>query len=120
MLNLKNKRILVMGGGGFIGSHLIRTLKKHGVPTEHIFAPPSKKCDLRIWRDCLKAVKEREIVFDGAANPRDLLIRGKIPGELFYENLIMGIQLLEAARRAGVQKIITIGSVTEYPEGRSE
>ncbi len=117
MLDLKNKRILVAGGSGFIGSHVIRALKKRGVPNQHIFAPSSKECDLRTWNDCLNAVKKREVVFDCAANPRDLLVRGKIPGELFYENLIMGVQLLEAARREGVQKVITIGSVTEYPEG---
>src|SRR3989344_3589316 len=116
MLDLKNKKILVAGGGGFMGSHVIETLGKRGVPKEHIFAPDSAECDLRKPDDCASEVKGKEIVFDCAAVPGDLLVRGKIPGEIFYENLLMGIQLLEAARRAGVQKIITIGSITEYPE----
>src|SRR3989344_3184719 len=117
MLDLKNKKILVAGGGGFMGSHVIETLEKRGVPKEHIFAPDSAECDLRKPDDCASAVKGKEIVFDCAAVPGDLLVRGKIPGELFYENLVMGIQFLEAAWRAGVQKIITIGSATEYPDG---
>ncbi len=116
MLDLKNKKILVTGGSGFMGSHVLRTLEKRGVPNEHIFAPSSEECDLRKWDDCVNAVKGKEIVFDCAANPGDLLMRGKIPGELFYENLMMGAQLLEAGRQAGVQKTITIGSITEYPE----
>lgn len=117
MLDLKNKKILVAGGGGFMGSHVLQALEKRGIPKENIFAPSSKECDLRKWNDCVNAVKGREIVFDCAANPKDLLTREKIPGEIFYENLIMGVQLLEAAWRAGVEKTITIGSATEYPEG---
>ncbi len=109
--------MLVTGGNGFMGSHVIQALEKRGVPKEHIFAPSSEECDLRTWDDCVKAVKGKEIVFDCAAKPGDLLVRGKIPGEIFYENFMIGAQLLEAARRAGVQKIITIGSATEYPEG---
>ena len=119
MLDLKNKKILVLGGSGFMGSHVIRTLEKHGVPKESIFAPSSKECDLRKLDDCVKAVKGKEIVFDCAARPGDLSLRGKIPGELFYDNLLMGIELLEAARREGAQKVITVGSIMEYPEGAS-
>lgn len=117
MLDLKNKKILIAGGSGFIGSHVMQALEKRGVPKENIFVPSSKECDLRKWDDCANAVKGKEIVFDCAANPGDLLTRGKIPGELFYENLIIGAQLLEAAWRAGVQKAVTIGSIVEYPEG---
>src|SRR3989338_247058 len=104
MLNLKNKRILVAGGNGFMGSHVIRALEKRGVPKKHIFAPSSKECDLRKRNDCQNAVKGKEVVFDCAANPGNLLTRGEIPGELFYDNLMIGMKLLEAARQAGVQK----------------
>lgn len=119
MLDLKNKKILIAGGSGFIGSHVVRTLERHGVPKNQIFAPSSKECDLRKRDDCVKAVKGKEIIFDCAANPGNILMRGKIPGELFYDNLMMGMELLEVAQRESVEKIITIGSVIEYPQGAS-
>ncbi|MBI4085842.1 MAG: NAD-dependent epimerase/dehydratase family protein [Candidatus Liptonbacteria bacterium] len=115
MLDLKNKKILVAGGSGFMGSHVVAALKSRGVSDEKIVAPNSAECDLRVFADCQKAVKGIDVVFDCAAVPGDILMREKIPGQLFYENLLMGIQLLEAARQEGVGKAVVIGSATEYP-----
>jgi GDP-L-fucose synthase len=116
MIDLATKKILVTGGSGFLGSHVVNGLLRRGVPKENIFIPSSKELDLRKWESCLRVVKGQEIIFDLAAVTGDLLLRTKIPGTLFYDNLIMGVQLIEAARQAGVQKIITIGSAAAYPE----
>lgn len=116
MTNLNDKKILVTGGGGFVGSHLIAALRRRGVLDENISAPSLKECDLRVTGDCAKAVKGVHVIFDCAAVAGDILLRTKIPGELFYENLVMGIYLLEAARHEGVEKVVTIGSASEYPE----
>ena len=115
MMDLRNKKIVVAGGTGFIGSHVISALMRRGVVREQIFVPRSKECDLRLWEHAVRAVKGADIVFDCAAVPGDIVRRAEIPGTLFYENLVMGLHLVEAAFREGVAKIITIGSATEYP-----
>ena len=116
MVRLKEKRIFVAGGNGFMGSHLIAALHKRGVPKDHIIAPRSNECDFRVWDECARALKGAEVVFDCAAIAGDLLTRTKIPGEIFYDNLVMGIHILEAARQAGAEKVVTVGSVSEYPD----
>lgn len=116
MLDLSTKKILVAGGAGFLGSHIVRMLRERGVPAENISVPRAKECDLRLREDCLRAAEGQEVIFDCAAFVGDLILRGKIPGQIFYDNLMMGVQLIEAARLAGVKKIITIGSAVEYPE----
>jgi GDP-L-fucose synthase len=116
MIDLTKKKILVMGGSGFVGSYVVLGLIKRGVPEKNISAPSSKECDLRKREDCVRAVRGRNIVFDCAIVAGDLLARAKNPGSIFYDNLMMGTQLLEAARQEGVEKIITMGSAVEYPE----
>lgn len=115
-MDLSSKQITVAGGNGFLGSHIIEGLVERGVPRSRIVIPDSRTCDLRIWENCMRAVDGSHIVFDAAAVVGDLLSRPKIPGAIFYDNLVMGVQLIEAARQAGAEKIITIGSAVEYPE----
>jgi GDP-L-fucose synthase len=119
MLDLATKKIVIAGGGGFLGSHLVEALAKRGVPKENIFIPRSKDFDLRVNQNCKKIVAGQEILFDLSVIAGDLEIRKKIPGTIFYDNILMGIQLLEAARIEGLEKIITIGSAVEYPEDAS-
>jgi len=116
MLDLTKKKILVAGGNGFLGSHVVQGLRRRGVPEGNIFIPTSKEFDLRKMENCERVVKGQEILFDFAVVAGDLSRRMQIPGELFYDNLMMSVQILEAARRAGMEKVVSIGSAVEYPE----
>src|SRR5690242_1976831 len=102
MLDLTTKKIVVAGGSGYLGTHLVEALVRRGVPRGRIFVPRSRDYDLRRWENCGRALKGQEILFDLATITGDLLLRTKIPGTLLYDNLLMGIQLIEAARQAGV------------------
>lgn len=117
MINLKLKKILVTGAGGFLGKHFIRNLlEKRKVPRENLFLPSIKELDLRKWEDCKKAVKGQDIVIHLAAKVGGIGLNREIPGEMFYDNIIMGIQLIEAARQAKVEKFVALGSVCAYPK----
>lgn len=117
MINLKDKKILVTGGAGFIGKHLVNNLiQKRRVPEKNIFVTNSEKQDLRKFENCKTAVKDKDIIIHLAAVTGDIEFHRLHPGEIFYDNIIMGIQLMEAARISGVEKFVEIGSVAEYPE----
>jgi len=117
MINLKDKKILVTGGAGFIGQHLVNNLiQKRRVPRENIFVPSFKEYDLRKLENCQRVVRDQDIVIHLAALTGDIEFHRLHPGRIFYDNIIMGIQLMEAARLAGVEQFVGIGSVTAYPE----
>jgi GDP-L-fucose synthase len=112
-----NKKILVTGGAGFLGSHVVEKLiKERGVEPENIRIPRSKDVDLRIWENCRKAVQDVDIVFHLAARVGGIGYNMKFPATLFYDNAIMGIQLMEAARQKGVEKFVTVGTICSYPK----
>ncbi|MHB1830557.1 MAG: GDP-L-fucose synthase family protein [Candidatus Micrarchaeaceae archaeon] len=114
--NLRNKNILVTGGNGFLGSNVVDSLIKHGASKNKIKIPDSKTEDLRVLQNCKNVSKNVDIVIHLAAKVGGIGFNQKYPGELFYDNLMMGAQLMEVARQEGVEKFVAIGTVCAYPK----
>lgn len=115
-LNLTNKRILVTGGAGFLGRQVIDQLCQAGADREKITVPRSRDCDLRVWENCQRAVEQQNIVIHLAAHVGGIGLNREKPGELFYDNLIMGTQLIHAAYQAGLEKFVCVGTICAYPK----
>ena len=112
----KDKKILITGGAGFLGSHLVGKLLEKGISRENIFIPRSKSLDLRILKNCTNAVKDMDLVIHLAGNVGGIGYNREKPGELFYDNIIMGVQLMEEARKAGIKKFVGLGTICQYPK----
>ncbi len=115
-MDIKSKKIVITGGSGFLGSHIIERLAARGVPTENFFIPRSGEFDLRRWKDCERVVKEGKIIIHLAAKVGGIGFNQAKPGELFYDNMVMGAQMIEAARRSGAEKFVALGTVCAYPK----
>lgn len=115
-MDLTQKKILVTGGAGFLGSFVVEELLRKRVPKENIFVPRSSEFDLRKWENCQKVVAGQELIIHLAANVGGIGYNREHPGSLFYDNIMMGTQMMEAARQAGVEKFVAVGTVCAYPK----
>ena len=115
-LELTNKRILVTGGAGFVGKRVIDQLCKAGADRDKITVPRSRDCDLRVLESCHRAVDQQDIVIHLAAHVGGIGLNREKPAELFYDNLMMGTQLIHAANSAGVEKFVCVGTICAYPK----
>lgn len=111
-----NKRVTITGGSGFLGSYVVDMLKQRGIDPEAIAIPRRATDDLRDMQVCRRVVEGQDIIIHMAASVGGIGINREKPGEFFYDNLMMGVQLMEAARQAGVEKFVAIGTICAYPK----
>jgi len=110
------RRVLVTGGGGFLGRAILKGLRERGAGA--VAAPRSAEVDLRdraAIRRCLAGTKP-DLVVHAAAVVGGIGANRAHPGRFFYENAVMGIDLIEEARRAGVAKLVCLGTICAYPK----
>ena len=115
-LNLENKNIVVTGGAGFLGQQVINQLCQLGANRDKITIPRSRDLDLRVWENCQQIVENQDIIIHLAAHVGGIGLNREKPGELFYDNLIMGTQLIHAAYQAKIEKFICVGTICAYPK----
>lgn len=108
-----NKKVLVTGGAGFLGTHLVTELEKQKA---NITVPRSEKYDLRIKEVCRQVVKGQDIIIHLAAKVGGIGFNMMHPGEMYFDNIMMGAQLMEEARLAGVSKFVALGTICAYPK----
>ncbi len=109
-------RVCITGGHGFLGRHVVNALKKHGYTD--LYIADIDKYDLRLTGDIKKMYRTArpEIVIHLAARVGGIGANREHPGDFFYDNLIMGIELMEHARRFGVKKFVALGTICCYPK----
>jgi GDP-L-fucose synthase len=113
--DVRGARVMVTGGAGFLGSHVVDRLEARGA---EVFVPRSAAYDLREKDGIERALADGrpEIVIHLAAVVGGIGANRQNPGRFFYENAIMGIQLMELSRLAGVEKFVGVATVCAYPK----
>ncbi len=112
----ENKRVTVTGGAGFLGSYVVKKLGERGC--RNVFVPRSRDYDLVKYEACKKVYEDSEpdIVIHLAAQVGGIGANRDNPGRFFYENLMMGVQMMDLGRKAGIEKFVAIGTICAYPK----
>ncbi|MCL5873729.1 MAG: GDP-L-fucose synthase [Candidatus Thermoplasmatota archaeon] len=113
----EGKRIVIPGGSGFLGSHLVDMMGEKGIAREaKISVPRSRESDLRDQKSAISITKDKDILINLAANVGGIGYNLDHPGRLFYDNIMIGANLLEAARINDIEKVVQIGTICSYPK----
>lgn len=109
-----DKNVVVTGGDGFLGRHLVAKIKAKS--PKSIFIPEFPKYDLRKYEDCLKVAKKGDVIIHLAANVGGIGYNREFPATLFDDNILMGTFMMMAAREAKVKKYVAMGTICAYPK----
>ncbi|MGD1938474.1 MAG: GDP-L-fucose synthase family protein [Cyanophyceae cyanobacterium] len=115
-MDLSNKKVVVTGGAGFLGKAVVAQLLAAGATEENIMVPRSREYDLTTMEACQRVVQGQDVIVHLAAHVGGIGLNREKPAELFYDNLMMGAQLIEAARNSGVEKFVCVGTICAYPK----
>ncbi len=112
----KDKRVTVTGGAGFLGFHVVKRLAERGC--RNIFIPRSEDYNLVSYAACKKVYEDSrpDIVIHLAARVGGIGANRENPGKFFYENLMMGVQMMDLGRQRGIEKFVAIGTICAYPK----
>lgn len=116
-MDLTDKNIVVTGGNGFLGSWVTKLLKEqYNVPAENIYIPKSREWDLRLIDNAINLLRGKDIVINLAAKVGGIGYNQRYPGSLFYDNIMIGSNIIEAARINNTEKVVQVGTVCSYPK----
>ena len=117
-IKLNDKRIVITGGAGFLGSYIIEKMRQRGCTDENILVPKIEDYDLVKSDDIKKMYDDMapDIVIHLAAVVGGIGANRRHPGKFFYENLMMGVQLIEEGRVRNLEKFVAIGTICAYPK----
>jgi GDP-L-fucose synthase len=112
----KYERVIVTGGAGFLGQNVVNELTQRGY--NNIVVPRSREYDLTEQQQVRKLISDvrPQLIIHLAAVVGGIGANRKNPGKYFYDNLMMGVMLIEESRRAGVDKIVSVGTICSYPK----